>query len=372
LSLNTLAITGANSGDFTETDTCHVPTVLQPSKSCSVLIYFSPTATGPRSAALTITDNAAPDTESVQLSGIGLTPAPAVTLAPGSLNFGTTTQGTSTTLNITVTNSGTAALHISGVTLGGANTNDFSVSDPTCTGAIPVNGSCTVAVTFVPLAPGVRSTAISLADDAPDSPQIANVEGNATPAIQVGPAPSGQTTATVSAGGTAQYQLQVTPGTGYTGSVSLACSGAPLGAVCQIPASVMVTNGTPAPFTVNITTSGSGAMLPVSDGPRNTPLGGPSPLLLLVCVCVLILLAYSPKRDAAIRARRLAWNSALAGAVLFSVFSITGCGGGAASTMPPPIITPSGTSTITITATPSAQGGKQLAPQTFSLTLTVK
>src|SRR5882762_6671260 len=102
LRLNTLAITGANLGDFAETDTCHVPTVLRPGNSCSVLVSFTPSAAGSRTAAVTITSNASPATESAQLSGTGLTPAPAVTLVPGSLDFGTVTQGTSASLNISV------------------------------------------------------------------------------------------------------------------------------------------------------------------------------------------------------------------------------------------------------------------------------
>src|SRR6266849_2704046 len=104
LSLNTLAITGANPGDFAEMDTCHVPTVLQPGNSCSVLISFTPSATGSRAAAVTITSNASPTTESAQLNGTGLAPAPAVTLIPGSLDFGSTTVGSTTSMTVTITN----------------------------------------------------------------------------------------------------------------------------------------------------------------------------------------------------------------------------------------------------------------------------
>jgi centrosomal CEP192-like protein len=111
LSLNTLAITGLNAGDFAKTDTCHPPTALPPGQSCSILLTFSPSGTGTRSAALLITDNASPAAASVALSGTGLPAAPAVTLIPGTLDFGTTTQGTSTTANISVKNAGTAALH---------------------------------------------------------------------------------------------------------------------------------------------------------------------------------------------------------------------------------------------------------------------
>ena len=353
LSLNKLAITGANPGDFAETDTCHVPTVLQPGNSCSALIVFSPSAAGSRSAALTITSNASPATESAQLSGTGLAPAPAVTLVPGSLDFGTVTQGSNASLNVSVTNSGTAPLHITTVVLGGANANDYNSSSPTCNSAVAVNSACTIIVTFTPLASGLRSATVTVTDDSPGSPQTIAVKGtgvatgpgvtfspavpsfptitqgtsggaqtltvtnsgttslhissvvlggpnssdfnlannciapvaptvsctlslgfnplaagqrtanltiaddalgspqtislNATanPAFTPGAASNGSTTATVSAGQTAQYLLQLTPGAGYSGTVSLACTGAPLGATCQVPATVAIANGAP-------------------------------------------------------------------------------------------------------------------------------
>ena len=191
LSLNTLAITGANPGDFAETDTCHVPNVLQLGNSCSVLVSFTPSAAGSRTAAVTITSNASPPTESAQLNGTGLTPAPALTLIPGSLDFGTTAVGSSTPMNVTVTNAGTAALHITNVAVVGPNTNDFGFSGPACNSAIPVYASCTITVTFTPLAAGLRTASLTLTDDAPGSPQVISLKGNASaapsPAVLVNP-----------------------------------------------------------------------------------------------------------------------------------------------------------------------------------------
>src|SRR4029077_4409672 len=155
---------------------------------------------------------------------------------------------------------GTAALHINGTALGGANMNEFSFSDPACSAAIPVSGTCTIVLTFAPLATGARVASVTLTDDAPDSPQIINIKGTANPAFLAGAAPGGSTTASVSAGQTAQFQLQLTPGPGYNGTVALTCSGAPLGAMCMAPATVIIAGGLPAPFTVCVTTSGSAAL----------------------------------------------------------------------------------------------------------------
>src|SRR5882762_7187274 len=210
LSLNTLVITGANPGDFAETDTCHVPNLLQPGNSCSVLFSFTP------SAAVTITSNASPTAESAQLSGTGLTPAPAVTLVPGSLDFGTVTQGTSASLNISVKNSGTATLRIASVVLGGANAGDYSSSSPACNSAIAVNSACTIIVTLTPLASGVRSATVTITDDAPGSPQTPALSGTGVatgPGATFSPAAPSFPTITLGRSGTLQTLTVINSGT---------------------------------------------------------------------------------------------------------------------------------------------------------------
>jgi hypothetical protein len=373
LSLNSTAITGMNSSDFSITgDSCHAPTVLQFGTSCSVLISFTPSVAGARSAAFTITDNGSPATESASLSGTGLAPAPAVTLTPGSLDFGTVTQGTSTLLSISVKNSGNAALHISSVAIAGADANDFSSSSPTCNVAIPINSSCTITVTFTPLAPGVRTTTITITDDAPDSPQTVQIKGNANPAFTPGPAPGGSTAASVSAGQSAQYQMQLTPGAGYTGTVSLTCTGAPLGAACQVPASVSISNGAVVPFTVTVTTSGSAISAPYAPlRLRPTPVLRLLPILALALVLLLASKTLRTSQHAG-GPMRLRLSTVLASAVFCVACGVAGCGGGTASIVPPPIFTPSGTSTITVTPSAMSSTGKPLQLQPIQLTLTVK
>jgi hypothetical protein len=306
------------------------------------------------------------------LNGTGLAPAPAVTLIPSSLDFGTVTQGTSTPLNISVKNSGNAALHISSVAIAGADANDFSSSSSNCNAAIPANSTCTITVTFTPLAPGVRTTTITITDDAPNSPQTVQIKGNANPAFTPGPAPGGSTTASVSAGQPAQYQLQLTPGAGYTGTVSLTCSGAPLGAACQVPASVSISNGAVVPFTVTVTTSGA-ASAPLSAPLRIKPIPGLRVWPLLALTLVLLL---SSKTLRTLQNAGGSWHLRLATILAIAVFcaacGLAGCGGGSASVVPPPIVTPSGTSTIIVTPSAMSSTGQPLQLPPIQLTLTVK
>ncbi len=282
-------------------------------------------------------------------------------------------------MNVTVQNTGTATLHITSVGLGGANGNEFSFSDPTCSAAIPVSGTCTIALTFMPLATGAHVASVTLNDDAPGSPQIINVKGTANPAFSAGAAPGGSTTASVSAGQTAQYQLQLTPGPGYSGTVALTCGGAPLGAACMAPATVTITAGIPAPFTVIVKTSGSAAWLrPPRMRFRHIP--GLRLWPLLVVFAWVALRAFRRVRDAenAMLGKRLAIGSALAAALLFAAFGSVGCGAGASTTAvappppPPQVVTPSGTSTITLTPSAMSSTGQALQLPPIQLTLIVK
>ena len=70
------------SGDFSQTNTCG--SNVAPGASCTIKVTFKPTATGTRTGAVTITDNASPATQTVSLKGTGGATA-AVGFSPGSL-----------------------------------------------------------------------------------------------------------------------------------------------------------------------------------------------------------------------------------------------------------------------------------------------
>jgi hypothetical protein len=381
LSVNKIAMTGTNPGDFTATPGASCQPQLPPNANCAISLVFTSAAAGLRQALLTATDNAPGSPQSIPISGTGVPATSALTFIPGSLSFPATTQGTAgAPLNITVTNSGTANLNIFSVVLGGANPNDFALAN-NCIGPHAVNASCTITVTFAPLAAGGRTATVVLTDDAPGTTQTLALSGNAIPAFTVGAGASGSTSATVTAGQTAQFNLQLTPGAGFSGDVSLVCAGAPKAATCTAPSVLHVINGSPMPFSVAVKTTGSGTMIPVSHWPSVPPFAGWR-LLPFFVMCLLLLLA---------RARRTlrenfgpAWRWALGGLLtaiaVLAAYGSAGCGGGSSassalvqSTTPAPTVTPAGTSTLTLTMTVSAAGGKQLAPPPpVTLTLTVK
>ena len=73
--ISTIAITGTNSADFAQTNTCG-PT-LAGGSSCAITVTFTPTASGPRTAVLAISDDAddgIANPQTVSLSGAGTDP----------------------------------------------------------------------------------------------------------------------------------------------------------------------------------------------------------------------------------------------------------------------------------------------------------
>ena len=145
--------------------------------SCTVSVTFTPGALGLTAGSLTFVDNASDSPQTVTLSGTGT--ASAVSFSTPALLFSyQIINTTSAAMAETVTNTGTAALIMSSVTMSGANASDFAMSADTCTGAtIPPNANCTVSVTFTPSATGSRGASLVFTDNASGSPQTISLTG---------------------------------------------------------------------------------------------------------------------------------------------------------------------------------------------------
>jgi hypothetical protein len=100
-------------------------------------------------------------------------------LVPNILNLGLALIGqNSWPQTAMLTNTGKRDLKVVGISFIGSNTADFSQSN-TCGNGLGAGMSCTVAVTLRPTALGLRSSAVSIADNSSDSPQQALVSGTA-------------------------------------------------------------------------------------------------------------------------------------------------------------------------------------------------
>jgi hypothetical protein len=77
LTINSIGVTGANMGDFAQTNNCPLnPATIAVNGFCTISVTFTPLAASPRSAAITISDNGAGSPQSVGLSGMGIAAPP--------------------------------------------------------------------------------------------------------------------------------------------------------------------------------------------------------------------------------------------------------------------------------------------------------
>jgi Beta-propeller repeat/HYDIN/CFA65/VesB-like, Ig-like domain len=341
----TLNITGiAPSGDFAEIDDCG--TSLAGGASCTLSVTFNPTATGTRNGAVTITDNAAGSPQSLVLTGTATPPAPLVTLSPSSVDFGNQGIGATTAAHtVTVSNTGSATLSISTVAITGSNSSEFALaSGTTCTNGSSVvpGASCAISVTFTPSAAGTASAAVTITDNAADSPQIVSLSGNAaSPDFSFGASPAAQT---ISAGQTATFSLSLSGSNGFSGSVSFNCTGFPRASTCTVtPNPASVSNDAVVSVAVAVATTARATLLPAAQPARGVPPGGAVGLVLLL---LLAIAAHEARWFG--KPRRLA-GGAIALAMLFAVLSF-GCGGGGGSTGATSG-TPAGSYTLSVTGT---------------------
>ena len=332
LTVSGLAINGTNAADFSVASG-QCPTV-SGGTSCKANVTFRPSATGARSAVLTLTSNAVNGTQNVPLTGTGQTAT--VSLSTTSLDFGNQNQGTSSAPSqITLTNSGAASLTITGIT----SSSDFSQTN-NCGTNLAANASCKISVVFTPSTLAAESGVLSIADSASASPQTVSLTGTGTaPSVNIGTSQGGSTTSTVPSGQPASYSLMLTGSAGFSGTATLACSGAPQNATCSVdPTTLVLTPGGSQSFTVKVTTqSSTTANLDNATQVVMAATGIGSLLLLSVPMC----------------RRGRSWLPIMLCTVgLFISLAAIGCGGGSSSSSTqPPASTPAGTYKLTVTAT---------------------
>lgn len=181
LTITSIALTGANSGDFAiSSNTCGA--AIGAGNNCVIGVTFTPLVGGSRTANLTFSTNAASSPNNVPLSGTGL--APIASFNPTSLGFGNQLLNiTSGAQNVTLTNTGAATMTITSVTLTGTGAAQFAFVTPATgtdcrvVGTLAVSAQCIIAVLFTPNAIASFTASISVADNATGSPQTVALTG---------------------------------------------------------------------------------------------------------------------------------------------------------------------------------------------------
>ncbi len=161
------------SGDFSEVDNCTGS--LPNGSNCTVYVYFTPTASGTRTGALTINSNGYFNSvETVALQGEG-----SALSVSGTLSFGAVVINTSSTKSVTLANNGSTTVTISSITL--TETTDFAfASTSTCPltgGTLAGKTKCTIAVTFTPHTAGGKKGTLVVTSNDPASPLLLGYSG---------------------------------------------------------------------------------------------------------------------------------------------------------------------------------------------------
>ena len=203
------------SADYSETNDC--PATLSVNATCRIQVTFTPNSLGTINGAVTVISNAAPGSQTVGLSGIGLAPAGfSLTV----LDFGTVTVGTTSIVQTaTVTNQQSTNLALKGISATG---DYFQMNN--CPASLTPGQTCNVDVTFVPTVIGFIGGALTLVTDSTLGTQSIELhgEGSGTTTSQVSLSVAGFVFPNQEAGTTSSAQTLTLTNTSTTTSLTVA------------------------------------------------------------------------------------------------------------------------------------------------------
>ena len=341
LTLITASIGPTVSGgsDFTVTNSCG--NSLAAHSACALVVGFVPSATGTRTATLSITDQFR--TQTVLLNGGGVAP-PGVSLTPAILTFPATGVGLAAPAQtLTLSNSGGLPLTVANLAVGAG----FVLASDTCPATLAVNAACTLTVIFSPVGPGPVSAALNLTDNAPSAQQTVNLSGTGIDFTLV---PDSPAAVTVASGASATYALLLSSLPSLSGNLAFSCAGAPANSTCTVSPTTP-TLGSATVMTVTVQTGLAAPALAAAPASSSFNPGNRSPFLGLL----LLPLATIPFSSRSRRGSRLLLCFLLMG---LASAGLTGCGAAriipnavSPSGNPTGVPTPSGAYPITVTAT---------------------
>jgi len=345
----TLIAAQINRGDFTAVNGCG--NSLNPHSICSISVAFQPKSVGAISGVLSISDQFR--TQIISLNGTGVAP-PGVSLSPSStIVFPATGVGvTALSPTVTLTNNGSIPLAIASLGV----TGDFAVvpRSNTCGTSLAVFSACTLQIAFTPAMGGLRSGAITVADNSPNSPHRLQLTGTGVDFLLH---TNGITTVATTNGKNAVFPLLLSSAAGIPGSAVFTCTGAPANSICTITPATVPLGGTTT-VSATVLTGVTSAMLsqPLRPGWHS-----------IVWLATLL-----PVGLLALRRTRISRLACVT--VLCFLVAVSGCGSG--RVIPPPgypgggpttiVVTPAGTYNILVTAVSAGLA------RTVSLTLIVQ
>lgn len=210
------------SGDFSQTNNCGT-LVSAGSGTCAIQVIFTPSQLGPVTNQITIADNAQGSPQTITVSGTGVTTSGgSLTLSPSSLSFPAETVGTtSPTQTVQVVNTGSTPVTLTSVAV----TGDFAEANNcgTLPNVLNVGAACSVSVSFTPKASGALTGALTIQDNAGNSPQTVALAGTGNAVFSL----SANMRSTVLAIGSKSTQFIITASapSSFLSNLTLSCTG---------------------------------------------------------------------------------------------------------------------------------------------------
>jgi len=178
--LGVMALAGDAAGDFAVLDKSSCESVtLHAGAACELRTQFVPRATGPRTATISLGDDAPDGPHAIQLVGTGTDVArPSAQIYANNYSVGRQPMHTtSKPVQVWVASRGKAPLTIGTVDFQGGRPKDFGLKTNCSQRTLRQNDRCEIDVYFSPLAAGDAQARVSVPHDAPDSPTYFSVDG---------------------------------------------------------------------------------------------------------------------------------------------------------------------------------------------------
>jgi hypothetical protein len=168
-----------NTTDFGVTET--VPINVAPGDSVRLHITFHPQSAGVRTGDIVFTHSGSTSPDTVDMDGSGT--ATQFSASPSAVMFGQVPVGTEIAESLSVRNSGSPALTISGIALSDSSVFHLAEAGPV---VLATGESAWIHVSFHPVAPGMMTSDLIFLSTATSSPDTIPVQGTGTLSVEVG------------------------------------------------------------------------------------------------------------------------------------------------------------------------------------------
>jgi hypothetical protein len=208
LGITSITLSGPHASDFAIGGSCVAgatlasTTIERPGGSCDIVVTFAPSASGARSAVVTLRypgTTTFPATQTIALNGAGDVAAiPQASLSTLAIDFGEQSLNQASAERVlTIGNPGTAPLIVTYLAVFGPQAADFAaggscVADPLPLVIAPLS-TCDLRVEFMPLGSDLRNAAIRIRHNAAGSPGTVSLSGVGVAPTCQPPAPPAET-----------------------------------------------------------------------------------------------------------------------------------------------------------------------------------